>query len=65
MSDRHAVSVKTAAALYEVGEDAIRGAINRRELPAKRIGRNLRIETEALRSWFDGLADASPEAVES
>lgn len=64
MSDLHAISVKHAAALYDVGEDAIRGAINRRELPAKRIGRNLRIETAALREWFDRLADASPEAVE-
>ena len=64
MSDQHAISVKTAAARYGVGEDAIRGAINRRELRAKKVGRNLRIEVGALAEWFDGLADASPEAVE-
>ena len=64
MSDRHGVSVKTAAALYEVGEDAIRGAINRRELPAKKVGRNLRIRIAALDEWFENLPDASPEAVE-
>lgn len=64
MTDRHAVSVKTAADMYDVGQDTIRGAINRRELPAKRIGRNLRIDVTALREWFDSLADASPEVAE-
>ena len=64
MSDRRAVSVKTAAAMYEVGEDAIRGAINRRELAAKKVGRNLRIAIPVLDEWYDGLDDASPEAVE-
>ena len=64
MTDQHAVSVKTAAGLYGLGTDAIYGAINRRELRAKKIGRNIRIDVEALREWFDGLADASPEAVE-
>ena len=63
--DRKSVSVKTAAAMYEVGEDAIRGAINRRELAAKKVGRNLRIRITALDEWFDGLDDASPEAVEA
>ena len=62
MTERLAVGVKTAAAMYEVGEDTIRGAINRRELPAKRIGRALRIDVSALREWFDALSDASPAA---
>lgn len=64
MTERRAVSVKGAAALYDVSEDSIRKAINARQLAAKKIGRALRIDTDALAAWFDSLEDASPAAGE-
>lgn len=63
MSDRHAVSVATAAQLYDVSREAIYDAVNKRVLPAKRIGNRIRIDVDALREWFDGLDDAHPESL--
>lgn len=60
MSDRHAVSINTAADLYDVSRDTIRKAIYARELPAKKVGRGFRIDVASLREWFDTLPDASP-----
>lgn len=53
-----AVSIRTAARMVELGEDTLRHAINVGELPAKRVGRIIRIETDDLREWFRGLDDA-------
>jgi hypothetical protein len=62
VSERHAVSVKAAADLYEVSQDTIYKAINTRALPAKKVGRALRVNVMDLRTWFDSLDDASPAA---
>lgn len=64
MTDHAAVDVAGAAAMYGVSRDTIYAAVNKRELPAKKVGRGIRIDVSALREWFNNLPDASPEAVE-
>lgn len=58
MSDPLAVSIKTAAERVELSQDSIRTAINKQQLPAKRVGRVLRIRVTDLEAWFDGLDDS-------
>lgn len=57
-----AVSINTAAELYDVSRDTIRKAVASRDLPAKKVGAHIRIGTADLREWFDRLPDASPAA---
>ena len=61
-TDRQAMSIKSAAAAYDVSQDMIRKAVAARELPAKKVGRHIRISADALREWFGDLPDASPSA---
>ena len=55
--ERAAVSVRTAADMYDLSPDTVREAINRGHLAAKYVGRTIRIDVEALREWFTSLAD--------
>lgn len=50
-----AVSVRTAASLTEISETTIRDAINKQQLPAYRVGRQIRIQTADLQAWLDSL----------
>lgn len=65
MTDRHAVSINTAADLYDVSRDMIRKAVSARQLPAKKIGNGIRINVDDLREWFNSLPDASPAGGEA
>ena len=58
-AERESVSINTAADMYDLGRDAIRDAVNKGHLPAKRVGRAIRIRVIDLREWFDGLDDVS------
>lgn len=62
VTGRAAVSVRTAADMYDLSPDTVREAINRGELAAKKVGRTIRIDVGALREWFDGLKDAQERA---
>lgn len=53
MADQIAVSVKTAAALTDLSEATIRDAINKQQLPARRVGRSPRIKVADLEAWID------------
>lgn len=56
MSDEEgAVSVKTAAALYDVSPDVIRAAYRSGALPVRYVGAAVRISRIDLRAWFDAL----------
>jgi excisionase family DNA binding protein len=57
-TDRRALSRNEAADLYGVHETVISRAIHAGELAAKKVGRQYRIETDALKAWFDALPDA-------
>jgi len=53
------LSVEECAAALRVSEDAVRDAIRRGGLPAKRIGKGYRIDVDALKAWLaNGGADA-------
>lgn len=56
-----AVSVKTAAALVDVSETTLREAINRRQLPAFRVGRMIRVLVSDLEEWFRSLPAVGAE----
>lgn len=47
-----AVSVKTAAALTDLSETTIRQAIEKKRLPAYRVGRSPRILYSDLEQWI-------------
>lgn len=55
------VSVKTAASMCEVSEDVIRGAINKQQLPAVRVGRVIRIKPADVEAWADSLVRVGSE----
>lgn len=65
-----AVSVKTAAAMYDISPELIYAAVNRGELEAKRIppkkagavATAIRISVDALKTWFDSLGDVRESA---
>lgn len=59
---RAAVSIATAANMYDTSRDTIRAAIDKRLLPAKRLGAHIRIDVADLREWFANLDDAKPES---
>lgn len=50
-----AVSARTAAAMVEIDESAIREAIANESLRAVRIGGNERIRVSDLNAWLDSL----------
>lgn len=52
MTERIAVSVKSAAAMTDLSETTIREAIDRQELPAYRVGRAIRIQVADLQAWI-------------
>lgn len=56
-----AVSVKTAAAMVEVSESTIREAIDKKHLPAFRIGRAIRIHVTELDAWTKSLTIVGSE----
>lgn len=53
------ISVAHAAALHDLTPATIYAAINKRALPARKVGSRIRIDVAALNAWFDGLDDAS------
>lgn len=55
---RAAVSIRTAGDMYDLSPDTIRAAINKGRLPAKRVGRSIRVDVAALAEWFRSLEDA-------
>lgn len=58
-----AVSVKEASRRLGLGDTAlIYAAVNKRDLPARRIGRVIRIEVKDLQAWFRALPEASEES---
>lgn len=50
-----AVKIRTAAAMTEISETTIREAINKQELPAFRVGREIRVKIADLEAWIDSL----------
>lgn len=52
MSAQLAVSVRQAADATSLSERIIRAAINRRDLPARRVGTRLVILTADLEAWL-------------
>ncbi|QHO91958.1 hypothetical protein CWT12_12435 [Actinomyces sp. 432] len=63
--EKISVTVKTAAKITELSEDQIRRAIRSTggagelpPLPARRIGRNIRILREDLKAWVAGMPEA-------
>ena len=58
-----AVSIRQAADSYGLDPATIRQAIDKLDLPAKKVGRKILIRTTDLEGWFDSLPDArEPEA---
>ena len=51
-------SVRDAAALTSLSEYEIRNAINKGDLPARKVGRRLVILTDDLRAWLEALEPA-------
>ena len=60
MSERAVVSINTAAEMYDISRATLRDAVNAGRLPAKRVGRAIRIRVSDLRDWFDALEDVNP-----
>lgn len=56
-----ALSVRTAAAAYEVSESVLREAINKKTLAAYRVGRVIRIDADDLSDWFHNLTRVGEE----
>ena len=56
-----AVSVKTAAAMVDVSESTIREAIDKKRLPAFRVGRAIRIHVSELEAWTKSLVVVGSE----
>jgi excisionase family DNA binding protein len=57
-----AVKVKTAAAVTEISETTIREAISKQELPAFRVGREIRIRVIDLETWVASLPRVGEES---
>ena len=55
---RRAVSIRTAAEMYDVSTDMIRAAIRSGDLDGKKAGSRWLIPLEALTRWFDALPEA-------
>ena len=51
-------SVRDVAALTSLSEYEIRNAINKGDLPARKVGRRLVILTDDLRAWLEALEPA-------
>lgn len=56
-----AVSVKRAAAMTDLSESTIREAIDKKVLPAYRVGRAIRVTVEDLTQWLVGLTRVGSE----
>lgn len=54
----YAVSIRQAADMVSLDQTTIRDAVNKRHLPAKRLGRKILVRVVDLEAWFDGLDDA-------
>lgn len=54
----YAVSIRQAADMVGLSETTIRDAVNKQHLPAKKIGRVIRVRVADLTAWFDSLDDA-------
>lgn len=54
---RRAVQIATAAELFDVSRDTIRGAIRSGDLPAKKVGSRWLIRVNDLDLWFNQLPD--------
>ena len=55
---RRAVSIRTAAEMYDVSADTIRAAIRSGLLDARKAGSRWLIPLDALTHWFDSLPEA-------
>ena len=55
---RQAVSIKTAAEMYDVSADTIRAAIRSGQLDGRKVGARWLIPLTALARWFDALPEA-------
>ena len=55
---RQAVSIKTAADMYDVSPDTIRAALRSGQIAGRKVGRVWLIPTAALAKWFDSLPEA-------
>ena len=55
---RRAVSIRTAAEMYDVSTDTIRAAIHSGDLDGKKAGTRWLIPLAALTRWFDSLPEA-------
>lgn len=58
----YAISVKDAADMVGLDATTVRSAIDKQQLPAKKVGRVLRIRVSDVEAWFDGLDDARESA---
>lgn len=47
-----AVSLRTAGDMIGVHEDTLRAAIKAKKLPARKVGRFVRVEVSDLIAWF-------------
>ena len=64
LDDREWRTVPEVAAFLSVGRSAAYEAVRRGQIPSRRVGRNLRVPTAALRRWLAGLdPDVEDEAV--
>ena len=55
---RQAVSIRTAAEMYDVSPDTIRAAIRSGDLAGRKAGSRWLIPLAALERWFDSLPEA-------
>lgn len=62
-----AVPISEAADLLGVSAEVVRAAIDRKELPARRVpsvrgsvGTAIRVDVSALRAWFETWEEARP-----
>ncbi len=55
---RRAVSIRTAAEMYDVSADTIRAAIRSGQLDGRKAGSRWLIPLAALERWFESLPDA-------
>ena len=55
---RQAVSIRTAAEMYDVSQDTIRAAIRSGDLAGRKAGSRWLIPISALQRWFDSLPEA-------
>ena len=55
---RQAVSIRTAAEMYDVSADTIRAAIRSGDLTGRKNGTRWLIPLTALERWFESLPEA-------